>query len=222
MKKILSLRFSKAVYTYNKWALPQRESALVLSSLLTGIKGRILDVGCGTGFVTENLESSDVVGVDISFPMSVYFKERFGKAVVGDCEYLPFKDKSFNWAVSNFVLHWTDVSKSIGEMIRVSKEGIGVALPIGGSVEVFGFPFPTEEKVLRILDSYGCIIDVWFVKDIDVPYKGWDVLRFFHYTGTSYNPKGLVTFSRRKLEEKIRNMTSLYFRVLFFLCKIKS
>ncbi len=222
MKKILSLRFSKAVDTYNKWALPQRKSALILSYLLNEASGKILDVGCGTGFVSENIGSSDIIGVDISFPMSVYFKERFGKAVVGDCEYLPFKDKSFDWAVSNFVLHWTDVDKSIGEMIRVSKKGIGVAIPIGGSVKAFGFPFPAEDKVLGLLTSYGCIIDKWFIRDIDIPYRGWDILRFFHYTGTSYNPNGLVTFSRRKLEEKIRNMTSLYFRVLFFLCKIKS
>ena len=222
MKKILSLRFSKAVYTYNKWALPQRESAFVLSSLLTGISGKILDVGCGTGFVAENLESPDIVGVDISLPMSVYFKERFGKSIVGDCEYLPFKDNSFDWAVSNFVLHWTDVSKSLGEMIRVSKKGVGVAIPVGGSVEVFGFPFPKADGVFDILISYGCRIDRWFIRDIDVPYRGWDILRFFHYTGTSYNPRGNITFSRHKLEERIKDMTSLYFRVLFFLCKIKS
>ncbi len=222
MKKILSLRFSKAVDTYNKWALPQKKSAIVLSSLLTEINGRVLDVGCGTGFVAEHIGCHDITGVDISLPMSVYFKERFGKAVVGDCEYLPFKDNSFDWAVSNFVLHWTDVGKSIGEMIRVSRKGVGIALPVGGSVDIFGFPFPEEDRVFDIIISYGCKIDRWFIKEIDVPYRGWDILRFFHYTGTSYNPRGNITFSKRKLEERIKDMTSLYFRVLFFLCKIKS
>jgi len=154
--------------------------------------------------------------------MAKHFKQKFGRVVVGDCEYLPFKDKSFDWAISNFALHWTDIKRSLGEMIRVSKRGIGVAMPVGGSIDTFGFPFPEEREVLNILTFYGCNIERYFVKDIDIPYSGWDVLRFFHYTGTSYNPRGNITFSRVKLRKRIENMTSLYFRVLFFLCKIKS
>ncbi|MDQ7081874.1 MAG: methyltransferase domain-containing protein [Aquificota bacterium] len=61
---------------------------------------------------------------------------------MGDAESLPFKDRSFDWVISNFSLHWTDLRKSVPELFRVARVGVGVALPVEGSLKGIGFPFP--------------------------------------------------------------------------------
>jgi len=63
------------------------------------VKGKVLDVGCGTGLVTQKIQ--DVVGLDISFGMIKNFK---GKRVVGDAHALPFKNDCFNIVLSLTVL----------------------------------------------------------------------------------------------------------------------
>ncbi len=222
MKRILSIRFSKAVKTYNRWAIPQRRSALMLASMLDNIEGGILDVGCGTGFLSKFLNKGYVIGIDISLSMAKFFASRYGVCVLGDAENMPFADKSFDWAISNFSLHWTDLSKSLNEMVRVSRKGLGVSLPINGSLEKLEFPFPEPDYVMNILEEKGCNIEKWKIDIVDIPFEGMDLIRFFHYTGTSYNPLVKPVFSRSHLRSKLVFMTRSYFRVLFFLCKIKS
>ncbi len=222
MKKILSLRFSKAVETYDEWALPQRYVAQKLSEIAGYLAGSVLDVGCGTGMLSKYIKADLKVGIDISEEMAKYYSERFGLCVVGDAEQMPFKDKSFDWAFSSFTLHWTDLEKSIGEMLRVASKGIGAALPVVGSVEEFGFPFPEVNYVENILFKKGCCIESMFVEEVDIPFRGIDLIKFFHYTGSSYNPSANLRFSKSYIEERISCMTRSYFRVLFFLCKIKS
>jgi malonyl-CoA O-methyltransferase len=78
--------------------LPQRYSAERLKEI-EDIKGSVLDVGCGTGLMSQGLQ--EVVGVDIAMGMARIYKERFGKVVLGDAHNLPFKDKSFDCVVSN-------------------------------------------------------------------------------------------------------------------------
>ncbi len=222
MKRILSVRFSRAVNTYNRWAIPQRVTALKLARLLGNINGSVLDVGCGTGFLSEFLGVQGVIGIDISPAMAKYFAEKYGTAVIGDAERMPFKDKSFDWAVSSFSLHWTDMKRSLREMRRVSRKGIAGSIPVKGSIESSGFPFPDPEFIIEILESIGCYVLSKHIEIIDIPFKGLDLIRFFHYTGASYNPSAKVIFSRKKLMESANSMTRSHFRVLFFLCKIKS
>lgn len=93
-------------------------------------KMKILDVGCGTGFVSLILAElgHDVVGLDISRGMlnvaiekakerglNVHFK-------LGDAENLPFKDNSFDAVICRHLI-WTlpNPRKAISEFVRVSK-----------------------------------------------------------------------------------------------------
>ena len=212
MKKAYSLRFSRSAETYERWAVPQRESALILVELVKP-HGRVLDLGCGTGFVSKFLrENCTPIGLDIAPNMVKVFRRNFPLAVVGDAEDLPFKKESFDFVLSNFSLHWTDLSKSLPEAIRVSKMGVGVALPVKGSLEGFGFPFPSEEEVLEKVKG---LEKVFFVREIAIPFKGWDLVRFFHYTGSSLNPKRKRTLSRGQIEKLISSIESPSFRMLF-------
>jgi ubiquinone/menaquinone biosynthesis C-methylase UbiE len=59
---------------------------------------RTLDVGCGTGFLTQHLRGPVVVGLDQSPAMVAIAQERLretGVAVVGDALALPFPDGAF-------------------------------------------------------------------------------------------------------------------------------
>ncbi|WP_340696051.1 methyltransferase domain-containing protein [Hydrogenobacter thermophilus] len=214
---ILSLKFSRAFKTYDDWALPQKTSADVLVSMRTDC-GLALDVGCGTGFASRGLKN--VIGIDISKGMANIYKERFGKVILGKAEALPFKDRKFDLVVSNFSLHWTDIRRSIPEALRVSKKQVLLALPVEGSLREFGFPFPREDEIINLLKDVK-VLDR-FILDIEVPFRGWDLIRFFHYTGTSFNPlKGGVIMSKKRLEDMISRIDTPYFSVLFLSCEVK-
>ena len=94
-----------------------------------------LDVGCGTGAVSQTIlergAPSTVVGIDTS----AGFVEHARGAIsdprasfrVGDAQALPFEDASLDAAVSGLVLNFVrDPARMVGEMRRVVKPG-GVA-----------------------------------------------------------------------------------------------
>ncbi len=58
------------------------------------LKGRALDLGCGTGLLQKFL-TKKLIGSDISFKMLKKAKERGEFVVQADLDYLPFKDNSF-------------------------------------------------------------------------------------------------------------------------------
>jgi len=77
--------------------------------------GRALDVGAGSGIVSEILGSwySSVVAVDVSGPMTRFMAHRFRqdrlphvRVVRADGLRLPFRDESFDLVVVNGVLEW--------------------------------------------------------------------------------------------------------------------
>ena len=84
-------------------------------------KGRVLDIGCGTGY---HLDSSlDITGLDISRQM-ISFSMRTGKPVlIGDGLALPFRSSSFDTVLCMFsVLNMTDHRAMISEISRVLKK----------------------------------------------------------------------------------------------------
>ncbi len=216
--KVLSLRFSRACNSYEEWAVPQKYSAQRLKAL-EKIEGSVLDIGCGTGILSEGLDN--VVGIDIAIGMVKAYKEKFGRVVLGDAHALPFKDESFDYVISNFALHWTDLKKTIPEAIRVCKKCFLCAIPVEGSLPQFGFPFPKTEEVLSLLEV-SAKLRIYLLEDISIPFSGWDLVRFFHYTGSSFNPifKGGI-ISRKRIESMIYEIDKAVFRVLFFSCEVK-
>jgi len=211
MKETLSLRFSRSAETYDRWAIPQRECAKILVEMVRP-EGSVLDVGCGTGFVSSFLSGNSLpVGVDISEGMVRVYRERFGRALVGDAESLPFKDGSFDWVISNFSLHWTDLRKSVPELFRVARVGVGVALPVEGSLKGIGFPFPDEDQVIGLFPHLREVR----IREVRIPFSGWDLVRFFHFTGSSLNPRRRRILPKRDIDLLLETLGEPAFRVLF-------
>ncbi|MCS7261819.1 MAG: methyltransferase domain-containing protein [Aquificaceae bacterium] len=216
--RVLSLRFSRACRSYEDWAVPQRFTGEKLKSL-EKVEGLVLDLGCGTGLVSEGLEK--VVGLDIAYGMARAYREKFRRAVLGDAHSLPFKSKSFDFVLSNFALHWTQLDRSIPEALRVCRGLFLCAMPVEGSLPELGFPFPRVEKIGALLEKMAKL-RAFFLEEVPIPFEGWDLLRFFHYTGTSYNPLlGDGIISRKRIENMIKRIDKPAFRVLFFSCEAK-
>lgn len=92
---------------------------------------RILDVGCGKGFMLhdfiEELPGLEVSGLDISkYAIENSMKSVKDNLVEGCCSALPFEDSSFDLVISISTIHnldLTGVRKSLREINRVSKNG---------------------------------------------------------------------------------------------------
>jgi len=97
---------------------------------------RVLDVGCGTGVVTEELAArtrGKVVGVDIDTAMIEAARARGGQAEyrVGDARQLDFPDRYFDVVACHFLLMWVnDAEQAVREMARVTRPG-GAVLVCG-------------------------------------------------------------------------------------------
>ena len=99
---------------------------------------RVLDVGSGTGVVTEELAArtqGQVVGVDLNPGMVAYAQKRGGRVEyrLGDAHDLPFPNGWFDVVACHFVLLWCR------EPVRVAQEMVRVTRP-GGAVLICAEP----------------------------------------------------------------------------------
>ena len=98
-------------------------------------RGRVLDVGCGTGVLLERLAArGEPVGLDLSRDMLARAARRqrergFTAALVcGDAQHLPFRDGAFESVVSTFAINAVpDLEAALAEMLRVLQPGGSLA-----------------------------------------------------------------------------------------------
>jgi len=86
----------------------------------------VLEVGCGTGRMLEKLKEkgAKLIGVDLSSNMLKPSIEKGFLVNQGSATELPFKDNSFDTAVSYKVLaHIPDIERAVSEMARAVKPG---------------------------------------------------------------------------------------------------
>jgi SAM-dependent methyltransferase len=89
--------------------------------------GRILEVGCGEGELSEQVQRelrAEVVAVDQSERMVELSRARGVDARVGDVQDLPFADGEFDVAVAAWMLyHVPDLHRALSELARVVRPG---------------------------------------------------------------------------------------------------
>lgn len=194
-------------------------------------KGRILDIGCGTG---QHLKYGNI-GVDISAEMLLEAKRKGCSMLVqSKAEELPFRDNSFDSILCIFtVLNLCDYVKAVSEIRRVLKKN-GIAIVSAASIwdhakdnffkrvfsnrkshvlkmriEKFRFNFFTFSKkdLINLFDKfrlrhfYGTYI-------IAKPYWGW------HRDSTSAAKIKLrIVFALEKLLQPFNKAARMYFAV---------
>lgn len=116
-KQLITRRFSRAVESYNREAMAQRQIAHCMSDMLNRYLprpcSRILEIGSGTGFLTrrlmDTLHPETLVLNDICQEMSTCFNDLLGSGratfLAGDAETLSFP-KGQDLIVSCSALQW--------------------------------------------------------------------------------------------------------------------
>ncbi|MDQ6955836.1 MAG: malonyl-ACP O-methyltransferase BioC [Mariprofundaceae bacterium] len=132
--------FSGAAETYDHHAVLQREIGDRLIAHLDFTKiapKRILDIGCGTGYVTrlltQKFKKSHVTGLDLSESMVRHARKQHGIRLpwhgkrhhcIADGCALPFTDASFDLVTSNLAMQWVaNPADMLAEMRRTLAPG---------------------------------------------------------------------------------------------------
>ena len=145
-------------YSYGiLWLHIYEKNFRTILNLVGGVKGlRVLDVGCGGGWLCEWLsrEGAIPLGVDISFLFCKISKERAktkgfdADFVCADGEHLPFRNNSFELTIFYQSLHHCPNPKlALNEALRVSK-----AVVLGDE--------PAKTPLLRILKLSKIILSL--------------------------------------------------------------
>jgi SAM-dependent methyltransferase len=118
---------------------------------------RVLDVGCGNGYVLSRFAAAgaEVVGVDITRKAIELCEARFrlagltGKFQIADAESLPFADASFDCVTSMGVLHHVpDTEAAVAEIRRVLKPGGRlIVMFYHRNSALFRLRFPIESRL---------------------------------------------------------------------------
>ncbi len=127
--------FAGAAHTYDASAALQKEVARDLLNFgmpviehSLGDHSRVLDLGCGTGYITQQLVDTQggcshqsIVALDIAEPMVKLTRSRHDcMALTADAEFLPLADDCFRAVISSLAVQWfSDLSFVVKEAARV-------------------------------------------------------------------------------------------------------
>jgi ubiquinone/menaquinone biosynthesis C-methylase UbiE len=118
------------------WTEPTRNYLLSLAGAQS--KSRILEVGCGTGVILQDVRKKYTLtsfGIDIDFSCLLFAQNEqcFDRLALADVQHLPFPDQSFDITFCHYFLLWVhDKNRTLQEMIRVTR--------LGGAVIAFAEP----------------------------------------------------------------------------------
>lgn len=132
-------------FSFSGGRVMEKIHTYLLSKMKWSGKGKLLDIGCGSGALTircaKKYQKADIIGLDFWGKEWSYAKkqcennakeEQVEKQITfiqGDASKLPFEDETFDAAISNFVFHEV---KSQPNKQLVVKEALRVIKP-GGS-----------------------------------------------------------------------------------------
>ncbi|USD36192.1 malonyl-ACP O-methyltransferase BioC [Ferrimonas sp. SCSIO 43195] len=112
-KGAIGAAFSRAAHSYDSHAAFQRQVGERLLALAgPQAIGRCLDLGCGSGHFSEQLQAQghQVIGLDLAMAMASATQQRCAAArvVVADADALPLQSHAVDLVFSNLALQWSD------------------------------------------------------------------------------------------------------------------
>jgi ubiquinone/menaquinone biosynthesis C-methylase UbiE len=126
---------------YKKYNSKNPLMGMVISNFIENLKAtvtplenisRVIDIGCGEGFIINCLDMPDVTGVDISKNALKLAKDknRNSNLCAGSVYELSFKNDSFDLAIATEVLeHLEEPERAIQEIKRVSRNYCVFSVP---------------------------------------------------------------------------------------------
>jgi len=125
--------WDKAADTYDQWFRTEFGSFIFQIELImlrralmhNGVRGRLLDVGCGTGLFTVSVAGSNYekIGIDTSVRMATRAKGCGVEVIVGDAHHLPFKNKVFDAVMLFTTLEFLNEEYALREVHRILTVG---------------------------------------------------------------------------------------------------
>ncbi len=149
--------FDRAAQEYDDLLRHNREGAArLVGALPAGRYEEILDVGCGTGFVSEEMISrfatARVTGVDPSAGMLEQFRDKLTRLSVeatliqAGVHEMPVEDGAFDAVVSGMAFHWfPEKPAAVAAMAR--------PLRPGGTLGILAAGTGTDEEFRQILEA---------------------------------------------------------------------
>ncbi|MFM2319906.1 MAG: malonyl-ACP O-methyltransferase BioC [Pseudomonadota bacterium] len=149
--------FDRAATSYDQAALIQREIGARLVERLDYMRlipKRILDLGCGTGAISQQLlsryPSAEVIGVDLALAMVATASTRSQanphfQGVCADVQQLPLQDDCAELLISNLMLQWCN------DLVAVFQECLRVLRPNG----LFTFTTFGPDTLYELRNSWG-------------------------------------------------------------------
>ena len=94
----------------------------------------ILDVGCGTGYITDIINRSmdvNIICCDMNSNRISFAKTQFDlETIIADITHLPFKNSSFDTVLAiEIIEHLPTLESAINEIKRVSKKNVIITVP---------------------------------------------------------------------------------------------
>ena len=177
----LAARFGKAAEQYDRHARIQQIIGDHLLSLLPGHNYEVaLDLGCGTGFFLEKLQtlSQELIGVDLSTGMlaAAAAKGSLARLICGDAEQLPLASASCDLCFSTLALQWcASLPDALAEIRRVVRPGghLALATLTDGSLSELRQawrrvdtldhvnPFICEKSLIKLCEAHGFHAVTW-------------------------------------------------------------
>ncbi|MGZ5006436.1 MAG: malonyl-ACP O-methyltransferase BioC [Methylobacter sp.] len=125
--------FAAASVTYDGVAELQRTVGQVLLDTcnINSMTGTLLDLGCGTGFLINELlrHAQPIIALDIALPMLQVTRTKLGYTstvdyICADAEQLPLVEKAVDHVFSNLALQWcVNLEAVFSDIKRVIKPG---------------------------------------------------------------------------------------------------
>jgi ubiquinone/menaquinone biosynthesis C-methylase UbiE len=109
------------------------------------VKGKkILDIGCGTGLMTQQLAvKNEVWGIDISIGLLNIAREKGLKTLLASADFLPFNSNDFDMVICIGVIpYYRNPSRIFSEICRVTgKEGVMIVTSTANSFLIHSVRF---------------------------------------------------------------------------------
>lgn len=229
MNKSVSLRFSQSASTYEQHSSLQKRIADYVSAKASLVENvdSLMEIGCGTGFLTLKLASNftdkKLTALDISPEMlNVAQKKLQGKNIEWLCgDYLHFDlSRKFNLIVSSSALHWMQpLTLAFSNLVSHLKDNgyVVFSIMLNGTFKELqkarnkiapdkspAIDLPMEENVINALLINGFEVTEHELDIVTIQYKDCeDFLKSIHEQGVTGSTNVSSLLNRRELKNLV-------------------